>query len=260
MRSGMGSDAFRACVVKGVSRGGDGATASDSSPAGSQRYSKSRLCDYFVTVGSRVATVLGCASASSLSCCSCCPPPPPPIRTWRRTRRCSGAGRAATTRGTSPRSAAVGQASRRLQLLHLLEGQRFELPLARLPPRRRRAAGRSRDAVGLDRQPGAVAQGARSRRRRPLPGRAEPPARREGPGRLPAPAVGDEQRQQPLLRLRPVGPPARRGLQAELVQEGLAAAGPDRPRRGRRDDQLEAAPARAAAGARRPRSTARRSR
>jgi hypothetical protein len=57
MRDGMVSDAFRACVVKGVSQGGGGPAAPRSSSAGPQRYIKARLCDYFVTVGSRVATV-----------------------------------------------------------------------------------------------------------------------------------------------------------------------------------------------------------
>ena len=40
MRSGMESDAFRACVVKGVSRGGRRLTASWSSPRGSKTTSR----------------------------------------------------------------------------------------------------------------------------------------------------------------------------------------------------------------------------
>ena len=81
----MGSDAFRACVVKGVSQGGDGPAASRSSPAGEENYIKNRLCDYFVTVGSRRLASPECGdsrrmrpSARSRSLVAPCTPPPLP--------------------------------------------------------------------------------------------------------------------------------------------------------------------------------------
>jgi hypothetical protein len=52
MRSGMGSDAFRACVVKGVTRGATDRRRLDAAPREQETYIKIKLCDYFVTVGS----------------------------------------------------------------------------------------------------------------------------------------------------------------------------------------------------------------
>ena len=82
---------------------------------------------------------------------------------------------------------AVGQASGGVQLLHLLAGVALRHALAVVPARRCRAHALARDAVGVDRRHGPLAARSCPRRRRRLPDRAWPAARR---GKAGSPTCG----------------------------------------------------------------------
>ena len=183
----------------------------DPPPRVTRNYIKNRLCDYFVTVGSDRDRLAAHAHSPSL-CPRCARPRRPPRglvrRPLHRPRQQGSVGRSGRLQARRDRRvrAAIGQASGCLQLLHRLA---WRLQLARPAAGRRRARALAGDAVGRHRGHRHFAARPRARRRRRPPGRAQPARGRARPGRLPASAVGDEQREQPVLRLRPVWPSAR---------------------------------------------------
>ena len=181
-----------------------------------------------------VATVLSLAVVPGVAVAGIPTNVPPYVRPRERS---TGAARVATARRHRGLRAAVREASRGVQLLHLVERERLGLPLAVVPPRGRACAEHRGDAVGGARGHRPHSTRPRAGTRRRLPGRPEQAARRARPGHLPAPAVGDEQRQQLVRALQPGRLVARPGELGAPVPEGVAAHRADRPRwPGRRDE------------------------
>ena len=170
----------------------------DAPPRGGTVHQR-RLCDYFVTVGSRA--IRGTAECRRLAlwsphmrlrAASHSPSPSLALASRRGGRRALHGARQQGPLGRSGRlharvdrrlRPAVRQAPGRLQLLHRL-AQRLQL--AGAAARGRRARELARHAVRGHRGDRPLAARPRPRRRRRLPRRPQPPDRRARPGRLPA--------------------------------------------------------------------------